>query len=172
MANVVETVERDGVKVLVYDNGMERNADNGRMMRPPTSALITPETANVLQRRRQEKKREAIIAAANAAVERGDYRETYGDLAFTAAIAEAQYIKATTPDDPKSTDAARFLMQESGLSETNRSAVDIPAAAVAAGIASGLVGVLERVMRDVLAQQQTAGADVIEGKVNNGQLED
>ncbi len=61
-------------------------------------------------------KRAAIARGANAVVaEGGKFDGT--DLDFVEAIAEAQAIKALNPDDPKSTDAARFLLQEAGLSD-------------------------------------------------------
>jgi hypothetical protein len=65
-AQVVETVERDGVRVLVYDNGMERNGVTGHIMKPADGTVITRERATILHRNRQEKQarllREAIVA--------------------------------------------------------------------------------------------------------------
>lgn len=56
MAKVVETVERDGVQIRVYDNGMEQRVDNGRMIKAPDSAVIrTTEKSHELQRKRREK---------------------------------------------------------------------------------------------------------------------
>jgi hypothetical protein len=82
-----------------------------------TTAIADSSQARDYAQRRHQRKRDIIAAAAAAAVERDDYRLSYGGDAWIAAIAETQYIKATTPDDPKSTDAARFLLQETGLSE-------------------------------------------------------
>lgn len=55
MATVIETVERDGRTIAVYDNGMERDVNKGHLLRPPTAALITKENANAYHRARQEK---------------------------------------------------------------------------------------------------------------------
>ena len=82
-----------------------------------STAIADTSQARDYARRRHERKREIIAAAAADAVERDDYRLAYGGDAWIAAIAATQYIKATTPDDPKSTDAARFLLQETGLSD-------------------------------------------------------
>ena len=76
---------------------------------------ITTQNASALQARQQERKREIMLAAANDAVQRGDYKQKFGSDAWIAAVTETQFIKATTPDDPKSTDAARFLFKETGL---------------------------------------------------------
>lgn len=63
-------IERDGHIIREYNNGMVRDMTTNKIMRPPTSALITPEKANVLQRKRQEKQarllRERITQAHNA----------------------------------------------------------------------------------------------------------
>jgi serine/threonine protein phosphatase PrpC len=100
----------------VYDNEKKKIV----AMRPELAeknTQITKSNAGEYQAQRHQRKRNIIAAAAAAAVERDDYRLAYGGDAWIAAIAETQYIKATTPDDPKSTDAARFLLQETGLSE-------------------------------------------------------
>ena len=62
---IVDTVERDGRKIAVYDNGMEKDAVTGRIVKAPPHAKITKENAHALQRKRQEKAarllREAIV---------------------------------------------------------------------------------------------------------------
>jgi hypothetical protein len=65
-SQVVETVERDGHQIAIYDNGMERDVTRGVIIRPPTSSLITKANAAEMSRKRQEKAarllREAIDA--------------------------------------------------------------------------------------------------------------
>jgi hypothetical protein len=120
MAAVVETVERDGKSVLIYDNGMEKDATTGKLMRPPTAALIrTTEQANDYLRRRQELKRERILAGAAKTLERGDW-EKATDLDVVEAISEAVMMKALNPDNAKQVDAARFILTESGLAEAQQ----------------------------------------------------
>jgi hypothetical protein len=122
MAAVVETVERDGKSVLVYDNGMEKDATTGKLMRPPTAALIrTTEQANDYLRRRQELKRERILAGAARTLERGEWDKAT-DLDVAEAIGEAVMMKALNPDNAKQVDAARFILTESGLSEAQQQA--------------------------------------------------
>lgn len=108
--------------VIVAKNGAHIDPVTKRFVKggKPTTAIADSSHASELARRRHERKREIISSAAAAAVERDDYRAKYGDDAWIAAIAEAAYIKATTPDDPKAIDAARFLLQETGLSEAKQ----------------------------------------------------
>ena len=165
MAERVGEGEINGRKTWVYDNGLERYQDTGHIAKPADNTLITAENSTAFHRVRQEKKRAVVAAAANAAVERGDYKRTHGDLAFVAAITEAQYIKATTPDDPKSTDAARFIMDAAGLSEKQLVADDGSQAALqAAAMNAGTALLMKQIMDDVLRVKAASEADVIEGK--------
>lgn len=109
-------------KIRVLKNGALFDTDTKRIvgLKPELAeknVQITSANAAEYVARRVERKREIIAQAANQAVERDDYKSTYGGDAWIAALAEAQYIKATTPDDPKSTDAARFLLSEAGISD-------------------------------------------------------
>jgi hypothetical protein len=116
---------QDVDRYRVYKNGAVFDKDKGRIvaLKPELATKntqITKENTSDFLAKRLEKKRNIISEAAAAAVERDDYRAKYGDDAWIAAIAEAAYIKATTPDDPKAIDAARFLLQETGLSEAKQ----------------------------------------------------
>lgn len=108
-------------RTKVLKNGAIYDMDKGRIvaMKPEIAQVntqITQANSGELQARRHELKRAAIARGANAVVaEGGKFDGT--DLDFVEAIAEAQAIKALNPDDPKSTDAARFLLQEAGLSD-------------------------------------------------------
>ena len=109
-------------KIRVLKNGALFDTEKKRIvgLKPELAeknVQITSQNAAEFVARRMERKREIISQAANEAVERDDYKMKYGGDAWIAAITEAQYIKATTPDDPKATDAARFLLQEAGISE-------------------------------------------------------
>ena len=113
-----EQAEKDSkLKVLsngaVYDNSKKRIV--GSLPGGPTTK-ITQSNAVAYAARRAELRSQVIAQAANEAVENDTYRANYGDMAFVAAIAQAQYIKATTPDDPKSTAAANFLLEQAGIS--------------------------------------------------------
>jgi hypothetical protein len=116
---VNQPVDINKQRTRVLKNGAIYDMDTKRIVANPGggASAITKQNASEMQAQRQAKKRETIAAAANQAVERSDYRTTYGDLAYVAALAETAYIKATTADDPKAIDAARFLLQETGLSE-------------------------------------------------------
>lgn len=125
MATVIETVERDGVLVNVYDTGMERRADNGHFVRPPASALITEQNSNEFLRKRLEKKRARAVAGANAALAK--LRDAEGEPIWDApvdddyieAIVEAQTDLALT-GNAYSTRAADFVMEQTGNKEAVR----------------------------------------------------
>lgn len=119
MAVQYEVIEHEGKQARRYPDGSIRN-ERGHMLVPlPGKHTITSEDAATLAQRKQERKREAIMRGANAVVaDGGKFDGT--DLDFVEAIAEAQAIKALNPDDPKSTDAARFLLTEAGLSEARQ----------------------------------------------------
>ena len=105
-------------RLRTLKNGAVYDMQTKRIVASPGggTTAITKETTGAMQARRQELKRERIIAGANAAVADGGKFDGR-DLDFVEAIAEVQAIKALNPDDPKSTDAARFLLQEAGIAE-------------------------------------------------------
>ncbi len=152
----------------IYKNGAVFDTEKGRIvaMRPELAVkntqITTANTGEMLARR-LDRKREAIIRGANAvAAEGGKYDGT--DLDFIEAIAEAQTIKALNPDDPKSTDAARFILQESGLAEAKQvqatpaeAVTDIlrEVASIAASLAH-MTGVDNREVIDAEAKEDSA----------------
>lgn len=62
MATKVQEIERDGRKIAVYDNGLERDMESGRIVKPASNTLITAKSATELHRRRQEKAAAALRA--------------------------------------------------------------------------------------------------------------
>jgi hypothetical protein len=126
MANVIDTIQKDGKTVWVYDNGMERDANTGRMVRPPTAALITPEKANDFLRRRQELKQERIIAGAAKVLERTGGWELPNELDVVEAIGEAVMEKALDIDNKGQIDAAKFILAEAGLSASQSQRENAP----------------------------------------------
>lgn len=115
-AKIVETIERDGKTINVYDNGMEKDASNGHIVTPPPHVLIKDtENSIALHRARKEKRQAIMVEAANEAVEDGKLREQYGDLAFVAEITKAAMKKAKRIADPKQIEAARFIMEGTGV---------------------------------------------------------
>jgi hypothetical protein len=66
-ATVIDTVEREGRTIRVYDNGMEYDMDNKKIVKPPAGGPIrTAERGRELAKKRHEKAarllREAIVA--------------------------------------------------------------------------------------------------------------
>ena len=108
--------------------------------------------ASALATARQQLKRQVVAQAANAAVERQQWRTDYGDNAWIAAIADNAMVKATTPDDPKAIDAARFLLQEAGLAE-QRQAPLVQAESITLNV------LVADAMRDALALYRAGQAE-------------
>lgn len=152
----------------LYRNGAIYDTDKGRIVavRPELAeknTQITRENTGEMLAKRLERKRNIIAAAAASAVERDDYRQQYGGDAWIAAIAEAQYIKATTPDDPKSTDAARFLLTEAGLSDKQQAQAP---AETASDILASLASLAASLVR-------AADVDIVDGRVTgDGEAEE
>mgnify|MGYP003528465789 CR=1 FL=1 len=111
-------------RTKVLKNGAIYDMDKGRIvaMKPEkaqVSTQITQANAGALHARRQELKREAVQRGANAvAAEDGRYDGT--DLDFVEALSEVMMRRAVNADDVKGVDAARFLLQESGLAEAKQ----------------------------------------------------
>jgi uncharacterized protein YaaQ len=124
--------------VRVLANGTWQDKTTGHFLRGgnTTTAIRTADDARAVSNARHARKRQVIAQAANEAVERGDYRQRYGDLAFVAALAETAFIKATTADDPKAIEAARFLLRETGLAEAD--ATDTTTGGAAGGVLAQL----------------------------------
>ena len=70
MANKVQEIERDGRTIAIYDNGLERDVESGRIVKPAPGALITSENARVIQRKRQEKAAAKLRARILASTQR------------------------------------------------------------------------------------------------------
>lgn len=105
-------------------NGAVYDLDKKRIV---SGALLTSDKAKELVQVRIERKRERIIAGANAALGKSQDWEAPQDMDFVEAIAEVAAMKALNPDDPKSIEAAKFLLQEAGLSFGNSQRENEPA---------------------------------------------
>jgi hypothetical protein len=109
MAQVVKEEIREGRKVLIYDSGLERDAESGKIIKSADHTLITKDTAAEYHRARREKQLGIVLGALNSGVERADIIEKYGEDAWIWAVAQSAMVKATTPEDPKMIEAARFV---------------------------------------------------------------
>ena len=120
----INTLEKGDVgTVVMRKNGVLQDTKTGRFVKggKPTTAIASPSQGRELAQLRVDRKRLAVQQAANEAVESGDLRTRYGDMAFVAEITKTAMMKATTPDDPKAIDAARFILQEAGVSDKQAS---------------------------------------------------
>lgn len=105
----------------VYKNGAVFDREQGRIvaMKPELATQptqITRENTGEYLAKRRERKEQLLAEAANEAVENMTLKNLHGSDAWIAEIGGAMQRKATNIDDPKMVDAARFLLQETGLS--------------------------------------------------------
>jgi hypothetical protein len=173
MAEIVETVERDGVLVNVYASGLERNAANGHFIKPPPHTLITKENATVLVRKRQEKQaallRSAIrrehnakmspIANSSAAVFAESGALLYSEIVLNADAYPRDRLEAwqvlgkaaQVLADPKDKDAAPTAGAAEAISATTE-----------------LVRLLREVVKPVRADvPESASGIIVDGKVTD-----
>jgi hypothetical protein len=101
-------------RTKVLSNGAIYDLDKKRIT---GGAVLTSVKAAELVANKITNKRAAIAQAANEAVESGSIRASYGDLAFVAEITKVMMMRATTPEDSKGVDAAKWLIQEAGIGE-------------------------------------------------------
>lgn len=107
-------------RTKVLKNGAVYDLDKGRIVANPGggTGAFTPETSRKAKEILAEKKREAIVRGASRVLVRSGEWETPNNLDVAEAIAEAVMLKALNPENPKQVDAARFIMQESGIAES------------------------------------------------------
>jgi hypothetical protein len=101
-------------RTKVLKNGAIYDLDKKRIT---GGAVLTSVKAAELVANKITNKRAAIAQAANEAVESGSIRTSYGDMAFVAEITKVMMMRATTPEDSKGVDAAKWLIQEAGIGE-------------------------------------------------------
>lgn len=122
-------------------------------------ASLSSAQAAALANARNERRRAIIKEAANEAVQNGNFKARYGEFAYLAAIAETALIKATTADDPKAIEAARFLLRETGESD-EQTAGSSESAADVRGIIHELAG-LARAVAGCVPAVQVIDADEV-----------
>ena len=127
----------------------------------PTPAPITEQSAREYHQRRQELKREAMLAGALAATSDIRQRKPTHELEWVEVIAEANMHRAADPGNPKGVDASRLLLQETGLAEARGA----EAVADRAGDAlRGLLALAGPLMLELTAIKRS-NADVVDGQV-------
>jgi len=156
----MSTDNERGTKVLrngaVYDMGKHRivaNPGGG-------TTAITKQTASDMAEIRRQRKQQLLEAGAASAVQRGDLRLAHGDDAWIVEIGSNMQVKATTQDDPKAVEAARFLFQETGRAEARTQAHEQAPVSDTVAAVLLLLDRLERYRVDYVdAQARDADAD-------------
>ena len=118
MPVIVDTYIKDGETINVYESGVHYNQTRGRLIKAAPQFQITTENAKEFKERLAEKKREAVARGAAKVLESTGEWVTPNALDVAEAIAEAVMKKALNPDNPKQVDAARYIMVEAGMSES------------------------------------------------------
>ncbi len=123
-SRLVETVERDGETINIYESGAEYSVTRGRLIRPATNNLISAENSNEYKRRRQELKRERLMAGAIERLTNGRTDRMPDDLDVIQALGNAAMQRATDTNtkNNKQIDAIRLILHETGLSEDDQPA--------------------------------------------------
>jgi hypothetical protein len=113
-------MEETEQRTKVLKNGAIYDLDKKQIVANPGGGLaaFTPDTSAAARSIKAQKKREAVLRGAARTLNRTDDWTNSNDLDVVEAIAEAVMMKALNPDNAKQVDAARFLLQESGMSET------------------------------------------------------
>jgi hypothetical protein len=132
-------------------NGAVYDLTAKRIVKGPS---LTTADASALAAKRIDKRRAIARQAANEAVERDDFKAAHGDFAFIAALTQTAMLKATTPEDPKAIEAARFVLQVTGEAETPGQTADVPIAEM-----RGLLRDLAGLARAISSGGQSGGGD-------------
>ena len=162
LATISKVIERDGHKIAVYSNGMERDLDRGRLVRPPTSALITTENSNEFYLARVEKKREAALRGANEAIRSGVIGwEHAQDYDFIEVLTESQ-MNLALEQNAYSTKAAEFVVRMTGNDEQPTTSQRAPDAI---GDLAAVLVPLVQLLRDTIRADKVQLHDTIEGEI-------
>jgi hypothetical protein len=165
-----ETQAEPRLKTL--KNGAVYDLDQGRIVSAANvTTKITPERSVELLSRRQELKRQRILAGAARTLERGEWDKAT-DLDVAEAIGEAVMMKALNPDNAKQVDAARFILTESGLSEAQQQAGTTNNTVNMIGVPEELLAVITEirdrlVVRTTILNSNTTGINadsIVEGE--------
>jgi hypothetical protein len=157
MPTIVDTYIKDGETINVYESGAHYNVTRKHLVRAPESAMITKENVGRFKERLAEKKREAVARGAARVLERSGDWDKPNALDVADALAEAVMEKAMDPTNPKQVDAARYLMTEMGLAESQtKTSEDAQQFASLADAAGQLVAFLRQI------HGETLNADVID----------
>jgi hypothetical protein len=162
--------ERDGIKVRVYESGMERREDNGYIIKPAPSTVITAEKSTLLHRRREEK---------TAALLRQRIQQTHNSLMPTrvttsaAAFAESgamlyeQVVLNTEayPRDRKETWEMLGKYTRNLPSDLRKDTGADQVQAITAALQAETAQTLERLWADV-RRVQDQPSDVVDGDVS------
>ena len=118
-SRLVETIERDGKTINIYENGLEQDASNGHIIKPPPHVLIdSSEKSIALHRARAEEKQRRVMLGAAKHLQKTKHLDALPtDMDVVEAVSESVAKRAMDSDykNQKQIEAARWIMSESGL---------------------------------------------------------
>jgi hypothetical protein len=178
MAKIVETVERDGHQIAIYESGAEYDITDRKLIRGATNTLITKQSSLSMHQRRQEKAAAILRQRIKEATEKVSGNPVPNS---SAAVAEAgamlwEEIVLAAPGTegvyPRDRlEAFTKIGQISGVIPTVLNRVDTektPAIAAGAAFGSELARQFAQIVSDVLSAKQAEQLhDTIDGKVSD-----
>jgi hypothetical protein len=173
MATKIDTIERDGRLVNIYDNGAEQDATTGRFIKPARGVAFTPETAKLARRKRQEKFARLLrqrIRETHNAVMPHPVQTSAEAFAEAAAMLHEQVVlnsEAYPRDRLEALDKigkyAEVVPADRKEQEADEAAARAAALnAAAAGMTAETAALLVRILNDV---QKVKRGEAIDGKV-------
>ena len=161
MATIIETVERDGETINIYESGAEYSVTRGRLVKAPPSAMITPEKSNVFKRLRQEKTaallRKRITEATNK-VSTIQHRGSASAIADTGGILWEEIVLNPEAYHRDRLEAFEKLGKYAQALPGDMKQQDdqAPGATAAAAFGTELARSIMQIVRDVIGAKQSA----------------
>jgi len=121
----MEETQEDQAKprTRILENGAVYDIDKGRIVANPGGGkyAITAQNSSAYHARRQEIKQQKLLEGAAKHLQKASKSvELPSDMQVVEAIGTAVMEKALDPKSVKQVDAARFILQESGLAESQQ----------------------------------------------------
>ena len=178
MSKVVETVERDGEVIRIYESGAEYSVTRGRLVKPAARTLITSQNATEYNRKRQEKTAAALrarltdAAAASLPVPVRDSAEAFaesGAMLFEQVVLNSEaYPRDRMEAWEKLSKYIGALPADIKHTQPDDGTAAARLNAAAAGATAEAAAVLARVLADVARiQQAQPPAVVIDGTASD-----
>lgn len=159
MATKLETIERDGRLVHVYDNGLELDAATGHIIRRPDHVAFTSETGKSAAKKRQEKMRRLLRAGIVRAHNSIMPSQVKNSAAAFAAALEMLWEQVVLNSEAYPRDRTELIREVGKMTELvpdKRDSEDDnrPALLNAAAVGAGTAALMAKILGDVIKEQR------------------